>query len=72
MAWFYTHALMQIHSEYTDDPEDPTASEASMGFKKESPFQSLHVPCMLGGLFWPKLGGLGFQVCQPTCPRPTH
>lgn len=28
---------MQIHSEYTDDPEDPTASEASMGFKRSLP-----------------------------------
>lgn len=27
MAWFYTHALMQTHSEYTDDPKEPRASE---------------------------------------------
>lgn len=46
MAWFYTHALMQTHSEYTDDPEEPTASEPAgraWGSRKKAP--SSHCMC---------------------------
>lgn len=55
MAWFYTHALMQTRSEYTDHPKEPRARGTAW---ITGPGQVPSWDCR-------KAWG-----CQPTCPRP--
>lgn len=71
MAWFYTHALIQTYSEYTDDPKEPRARGTEGKYRaRESPFLKPHALSSLGGPVLAKAGRPGVKASNPPvqCP----